>query len=75
MAEKQPVQEKISERDRDTSLNEQNEELDISDTRHPEHSYMSWTACYEDDCYVYKSDKDGSGWYPKKPRKVKKPVR
>jgi hypothetical protein len=30
---------------------------------------LSWTACYKDSCLVYKSDKDGAGWYPKKPSK------
>ena len=32
---------------------------------------MSWTACYDDDCLVYRSDKDGSGWYPRKPKPKK----
>ena len=52
----------------DTS-NTNTEELDMSDTRHPKHAHMSWTACYDDYCYIHKSDKDGSGWYPKKPRR------
>jgi hypothetical protein len=54
-----------------TSLNEKNEELDMYDTRHPEHARLSWTGCYDDNCYVHKSDKDGSGWYPKRPKASK----
>lgn len=34
-----------------------------------EHALMSWTACYDDDCRVHLSDKQGSGWYPTRPRK------
>jgi hypothetical protein len=33
-----------------------------------EHAILSWTACYNDHCLVHRSDKDGAGWYPKKPR-------
>jgi hypothetical protein len=35
---------------------------------HPEHESMNWTACYDDGCPVHRSDKDGAGWYPSKPR-------
>jgi hypothetical protein len=28
------------------------------------HDIMSWTACYDDECYTYMSDKQGSGWFP-----------
>ena len=34
-------------------------------------SHMSWTACYDDDCFVHKSDKEESEWYSKKSRKKK----
>jgi hypothetical protein len=34
-----------------------------------DHAMLSWTACYKDSCLVHKSDKDGAGWYPKKPSK------
>lgn len=34
-----------------------------------EHTGMSWTACYEDDCPVHSSDKYGAGWWPKRPRR------
>ena len=33
-----------------------------------DHAMMSWTACYDDGCKTHRSDKDGSGWYPKPPR-------
>lgn len=29
---------------------------------------LSWTACFNDDCQTHQSDKDATGWYPKKPR-------
>jgi hypothetical protein len=25
---------------------------------------MSWTACYDDECYTHISNKQGSGWFP-----------
>jgi hypothetical protein len=25
---------------------------------------MSWTACYDDECYAHLGDKQGSGWFP-----------
>lgn len=28
------------------------------------HSAVSWTACYDDDCAIHMSDKEGSGWWP-----------
>ena len=33
-----------------------------------EHACLSWTACYNDDCRVHLSDKQGLGWYPTRPR-------
>ena len=33
------------------------------------HASMSWTACYDDQCRVHLSEKQGSGWYPTKPRR------
>ena len=35
------------------------------------HNAMSWTACYNDSCTVHRSDKDGSGWFPRQPKKAK----
>ena len=33
----------------------------------PDHATLSWTGCYNDDCYIHLSDKQGSGWFPKRP--------
>lgn len=30
------------------------------------HNSLSWTACYDDMCKAHMSDKDGSGWYPRR---------
>jgi Retrotransposon gag protein len=35
------------------------------------HNSLSWTACYDDSCATHKNSKDGSGWYPRKPRQKK----
>ena len=32
------------------------------------HASLLWTVCYDDLCLTHKADKDGSGWYPKKPK-------
>lgn len=32
------------------------------------HEHLSWTACYNDNCLVHLSEKEGSGWYPKPSR-------
>ena len=34
----------------------------------PDHATLSWTGCYDDDCYIHLSDKQGSGWFPKRPQ-------
>jgi Zinc knuckle len=39
--------------------------------RETSHAWISWTACYDDGCLIHQGEKDGSGWYPKKPRKAK----
>jgi hypothetical protein len=33
-----------------------------------EHNSMSWTACYDDGCFVHLSEKQGR-WFPKEPKK------
>jgi len=38
------------------------------------HGNLSWTACYDDACLIHKSEKDGAGWYPSKPKKQKHPI-
>ena len=40
-------------------------------TLEKDHAIRSWTACYDDDCLINTSEKEGSGWYPKKLRKQK----
>lgn len=42
-------------------------EVSIEDN--PDHALMSWTACYDDYCRVHLSDKQGSGWYPTRPKR------
>ncbi|KAI6806108.1 hypothetical protein KC342_g18998 [Hortaea werneckii] len=37
----------------------------------PNHKAMSWTGCYDDYCKTHESDKQASGYYPKKPRKAR----
>lgn len=34
----------------------------------PEHASLSWTACYDDYCVIHQSDKEGRGWFPRRPR-------
>lgn len=43
----------------------------IAATTQDSHASLSWTACYEDSCPIHRSDKDGSGWWPKEPRAQK----
>lgn len=31
------------------------------------HAIKTWTSCYDDDCNIHRSDKEGSGWFPKQP--------
>ncbi|EHA49657.1 hypothetical protein MGG_17020 [Pyricularia oryzae 70-15] len=33
-----------------------------------QHSTMSWTTCYDDNCMTHNSSKIDAGWYPQKPR-------
>ena len=44
-------------------------EIDDSQRKKNEHMGLSWTGCYDDSCMVHFSDKDGSGWFPKEPKK------
>ena len=34
------------------------------------HANLSWTTCYDPDCQTHLSDKEGSRWFPKKPKKA-----
>jgi len=29
-----------------------------------DHDMMSWTACYDDECFTHMADKQGLGWFP-----------
>ena len=31
-----------------------------------EHGLLSWTVCYDDSCMIHYSEKEGSGWFPRK---------
>jgi len=48
-------------------------DLDIGEpaqklTAETKHSSLSWTGCYDDSCTTHMSDKEATGWYPRKPR-------
>lgn len=45
------------------------EEFQEIDQRRGEHAKLSWTAYYDDDCTTHQSDKNATGWYPKRPRR------
>jgi hypothetical protein len=52
------------------------ETLERQKKQQNEHDSMSWTACYDNGCYVHMSDKQGSGWYPREhkrrePRRIR----
>ena len=34
----------------------------------PNHATLSWTGCYDNNCYIHLSDKQGLRWLPKQPR-------
>ena len=36
------------------------------------HATLHFSACYQDSCQIHQSEKDGAGWYPRKPKKEKK---
>lgn len=33
------------------------------------HDRLSWTACYDDNCFVHMSSEDGARWWPQRPKK------
>ena len=35
-----------------------------------EHKSLNWTFCYDDNCMVHESEKDGANYYPRKKRSV-----
>ena len=42
--------------------------IEAARKKEKDHAGKSWTACYDDECLVYMSDKDAEGWFPKRPR-------
>lgn len=44
-------------------------QVNATDKQELEHKNLNWTACYDDGCYTHLSDKEGSGWFPKQPKK------
>ena len=47
----------------------ENKQLNATQTKaKPDHAALSWTGCYDDNCYIYLSDKQGSGWFSKRPQ-------
>ncbi|KAM4064780.1 reverse transcriptase (RNA-dependent DNA polymerase) [Hirsutella rhossiliensis] len=44
--------------------------LNATNKQEPKHELLSWTACYDDKCTVHLSDKNGTGWFPKPPKKT-----
>ena len=47
----------------------ENKQLNATQTKaKPNHATQSWTGCYDNDCYIQLSDKQGSGWFSKRPR-------
>lgn len=45
-----------------------NKPLPVQAMDSDQHKRLSWTACYDDNCVLHYSEKEGSGWFPKKPR-------
>ena len=46
----------------------ENKQLNATQTKaKPNHTTLSWTGCYNNNCYIYLSDKQGLGWFPKRP--------
>ncbi|PHH84727.1 hypothetical protein CDD83_1481 [Cordyceps sp. RAO-2017] len=52
-----------------TPVPEGGKQLNATSKARPNHDLMSWTACYDDDCYTHLSDKNATGWFPKAPKK------
>jgi hypothetical protein len=47
-----------------TQKREKTKQVATAEREGPNHASMSWTACYDDDCMIHMSEKDGSGHYP-----------
>ena len=40
-------------------------EMEIPTLSDGDHDLLSWTACTNDNCSTHRTDKEGSGWYPR----------
>jgi ribosomal protein S8E len=60
---------KKEEDDWDKSIREYEERK--TEEKETPHAAMNWTACYEDHCEIHKSEKEGTGYWPKKPKQNK----
>src|SRR5439155_9587292 len=47
---------------------DQSDSMLSKEEHNKKHGIYSWTACYNNDCPIHYSDKQGSGWFPQKPR-------
>lgn len=68
-----PTGEEVAQYNEDQAPDEHLQSLNRSNlpnSEPPGHALLSWTACYNDGCPVHRSDKEGSGWFPRKPRKT-----
>lgn len=48
------------------------DDVAIQEEKEDDHDKLSWTACHDDSCPTHRSDKEGSGWYPRKPKNKRK---
>ena len=42
---------------------------EVARKKEKDHTRLSWTGCYDDECLVHMGEKDTKGWFPKQPRK------
>jgi len=54
---------------RENKKTEKTEKVRIDTIDTVPHNLLSWTACYDDQCLIHKDGKEGSGWFPKAPKK------
>ncbi|KAL7917133.1 hypothetical protein ACQKWADRAFT_67649 [Trichoderma austrokoningii] len=46
-------------------------QIDTIQENTSDHKSLSWTACYDDSCLTHRSDKEGSGYYPRRRSRAK----
>lgn len=52
-----------------TEKTKETEKIRVDTIETVPHDLLSWTACYDDQCLVHKSGKEGSGWFPQAPKR------